>query len=244
MSRLFDDIARAVASDASRRRVFRIVAGSFAGAAITPFHSSDVLANSPPPCEPPTCSGLLSIPCGCDCCIGFEGMICGNPGPPAQCCFASEKCGEGCCDANFFVCRDNTCMSKVAFENLNLVVNFQIVPNSLVAETRADGIVVVRWETVAEEGISDFSLYRAGAEGGPYNRINSDLIPATGLGGGASYAVEDPTGHANHRYILEVKDILDLTMLFGPVRVLVTDARTHMHHVRRLERQKRLMHIR
>jgi hypothetical protein len=67
----------------------------------------------------------------------------------------------------------------------------------------ADEGVRVRWETAAEVDNAGFNLYRGNSIGGPFTKLNGQLLAAQGNGGGAAYEFFDPEGTASSFYRLE-----------------------------------------
>lgn len=67
-----------------------------------------------------------------------------------------------------------------------------------------DGLVTMVWETVTELDNAGFNIYRTASPGGPYIKINSNLIPAQGdeLFGGY-YTFFDRPGRGTFYYQLE-----------------------------------------
>jgi hypothetical protein len=85
-----------------------------------------------------------------------------------------------------------------------------------------DGTVTLMWETATEVEDTEFNLYRASTEGGPYTKINSTIIPAHGDPvAGASYDFQDSPGPGVFRYILTDLDYSGEISLHGPVQVEV-----------------------
>ncbi|HSN77009.1 MAG TPA: Ig-like domain-containing protein, partial [Anaerolineae bacterium] len=89
-----------------------------------------------------------------------------------------------------------------------------------------DGATVrLDWQTAVEIDSAGFNLYRAAAPGGPYLRINPLLIPAVGMGGGASYSYSDaPSRPGVYYYKLEEIDVGGTSTFYGPVSVDVPSA--------------------
>jgi len=83
---------------------------------------------------------------------------------------------------------------------------------------RVDGKVNLAWQTAVEIDNAGFNLYRATASGGPYTKINDQLIGARGNGTGASYAfVDTPPGTGPFFYKLEDVDYNGVGTLHGPI---------------------------
>ena len=80
----------------------------------------------------------------------------------------------------------------------------------------------VEWETVVEIDNLGFNLYRAEALGGPYRKLNEDLIPGQAPGSpiGAVYVWLDDTVRAGKTYYyqLEDVDIYGQGTMHGPVQ--------------------------
>ena len=81
----------------------------------------------------------------------------------------------------------------------------------------------VEWETVTEIDNLGFNLYRAGAPGGPYAKLNGELIPSQSPGSplGWVYVWLDAAVEAGrtYYYLLEDVDIYGHTTMHGPVQV-------------------------
>lgn len=68
--------------------------------------------------------------------------------------------------------------------------------------------VIVTWETESELDTAGFYLYRSESEGGPYERITDQLIPASpDPNTGGSYSFTDNDVVAGRTYYYELEDI-------------------------------------
>jgi len=86
--------------------------------------------------------------------------------------------------------------------------------------TAHDGYVLVEWETASEIDNAGFNIWRAGAEAGPYTKLNVDLIPARGgptTGASYSYVDDAVTNGITYWYKLEDVDIHSVSTFHGPV---------------------------
>ncbi len=91
-------------------------------------------------------------------------------------------------------------------------------------EAWPEGLAIhIEWETVTEIDNLGFNLYRAGAPGGPYAKLNDELIPSQSPGSplGWVYVWLDATVEAGrtYYYMLEDVDIYGNTTMHGPVQV-------------------------
>jgi CSLREA domain-containing protein len=92
------------------------------------------------------------------------------------------------------------------------------------------GAVRLDWQTAVEIDSAGFNVYRAAAASGPYLRINPLLIPAVGMGGGASYSYSDaPPGPGVYYYQLEEVDVRGVSTFYGPVSVDVPSAERRIY---------------
>jgi len=94
------------------------------------------------------------------------------------------------------------------------------------------GYVHVAWTTDSEVDNQGFYLWRATAAGGPYTRLNADLIPAQGgPTWGARYAYDDAavTDGITYYYKLEDVDTHGASAFHGPVAALA--GRAHRLHL-------------
>lgn len=91
---------------------------------------------------------------------------------------------------------------------------------SFSALSHQDGNVLLQWQTAVEIDSAGFHVQRASAVDGPYARVTRELIPAVGMGGGASYSyVDTPPARGAYYYLLEEVDVNGVSTLHGPVSV-------------------------
>jgi hypothetical protein len=70
------------------------------------------------------------------------------------------------------------------------------------------GKVMVQWETASEVNTAGFNLYRADSQAGPYIKVNTALIPASGNQlTGSSYKYEDTGVQPGRVYFYELEDV-------------------------------------
>jgi hypothetical protein len=85
--------------------------------------------------------------------------------------------------------------------------------------------VVVEWSTASEVDTAGYYLYRSEKPGGPFDRVNKNLIPASNdpLVGG-SYSYEDTGVQAGKTYYYQLEDIeLDGSRtIHGPIEIAAT----------------------
>jgi hypothetical protein len=85
--------------------------------------------------------------------------------------------------------------------------------------------VVVEWSTASEVDTAGYFLYRSEKPGGPFDRVNQNLIPASNdpLVGG-SYSYEDSGVQAGKTYYYQLEDIeLDGSKtIHGPIEIAAT----------------------
>ena len=68
--------------------------------------------------------------------------------------------------------------------------------------------VTVQWETATEVNTVGFNLYRANSKAGPYVKVNTTLIPASGSQlTGSSYKYEDTGVQPGQVYYYQLEDI-------------------------------------
>ncbi|MFM8321896.1 MAG: GEVED domain-containing protein, partial [Chloroflexota bacterium] len=100
----------------------------------------------------------------------------------------------------------------------------------LAASEQVEGGLLVRWETGVEIDCLGFNLYRAETPGGPYRRLNADLIPtaggpgtagAGGVTGGSVYTWSDLSAQPGQTYYykLEVVNLDGAPEWYGPLPV-------------------------
>jgi len=78
----------------------------------------------------------------------------------------------------------------------------------LVYELRRPLQLIIQWETETEVATAGFGIYRADAPDGPYERINSVLIPSRGDPlVGASYEYVDSKVRPNQTYYYQLEEI-------------------------------------
>jgi len=88
--------------------------------------------------------------------------------------------------------------------------------------TGTSTIVTVEWSTASELNTAGFNLYRGESPDGPFQKINSELIPAsTDPLVGGSYAYTDTTVIAGRTYFYRLEDVetSGRTSLQGTVEV-------------------------
>lgn len=91
---------------------------------------------------------------------------------------------------------------------------------SFTAETGVGATVRLDWQTAVEIDSAGFNMHRAASPNGPYRRVNPALIPAVGMGAGASYSyVDAPPGPGAFFYKLEEVDVNGVSTFYGPVSV-------------------------
>jgi len=82
--------------------------------------------------------------------------------------------------------------------------------------------VIVEWNTASELDMAGFNLYRSTSQGGPFEKVNSQLIPASvdPLAGG-SYLYTDEQAFAGQMYYYELEaiEITGESERFGPIEV-------------------------
>jgi hypothetical protein len=71
----------------------------------------------------------------------------------------------------------------------------------------ANGTVVVRWSTVGEIGVAGFHVLRS-VDGGAFSRLNSDMIPASGVEG-AHYEYVDEGANASALNLYQVEIVMN-----------------------------------
>lgn len=85
--------------------------------------------------------------------------------------------------------------------------------------------VVIEWSTASELDTAGYFLYRSEKPGGPFDRLNQNLIPASNdpLVGG-SYSYEDSGVQAGKTYFYQLEDIeLDGSKsIHGPIEIAAT----------------------
>jgi hypothetical protein len=83
------------------------------------------------------------------------------------------------------------------------------------------GAAVLRWETSVEAGMEGYRVTRAESEGGRYQEITKELIPASGSASGGSYEYRDESVTANRTYWYKLQEVAGdgLGMEFGPYSV-------------------------
>lgn len=102
---------------------------------------------------------------------------------------------------------------------------FQAVPTAITlasfsALSDQDGEVLLQWQTAVEIDSAGFHLQRATAVDGPYARVTNELIPAVGMGAGASYSYVDiPPSRGVYYYLLEEVNVNGAGTFYGPVSV-------------------------
>ena len=82
------------------------------------------------------------------------------------------------------------------------------------------GTVALAWSTIAETPGNLFHIQRATARDGPYTRVNSDPLPATGSPRTYRLIDHHPPGGVVY-YRVEDTDTAATTRVRGPVRVQV-----------------------
>jgi len=93
-----------------------------------------------------------------------------------------------------------------------------IVLESFTAEP-GNGEVILKWKTASEIDNAGFNIYRS-EKGGPYVRINDDIIPAEGSpveGAAYEFVDTDVNNRTSYRYILEDVDFNGNAAQHGPV---------------------------
>lgn len=233
MHSVFDDISRTVASGESRRHVLKIIASTLVGAAFFPLgarHAQGQIECSDgsicPESNPLCCGGGLCCPTDRPNCCPSANICCPEntdcPDGTGDCVpRQGPRCGGSHCDTNQ-VCCEIIREGFTFFECLESCPPTAIELLSFTAEAHADGTVTLGWETATEVDNAGFDLYRTTAEGGPYTKITSTLIPAQGdLVAGASYSYVDSPGSGTFRYILADVDASGEITLHGPVMVEV-----------------------
>lgn len=82
--------------------------------------------------------------------------------------------------------------------------------------------VLVEWSTASELGTAGFNLYRSADQAGPYERVNTQLIPSSDdpLTGG-QYRYKDRVLRGGQRYYYELEEVeaSGATSRYGPVEV-------------------------
>jgi hypothetical protein len=89
------------------------------------------------------------------------------------------------------------------------------------------GKVTVQWETASEVNTAGFNLYRADSQAGPYVKVNTALIPASGNQlTGSSYKYEDAAVQPGRVYYYELEDVetTGRTTRQAPIQVAVSGA--------------------
>jgi hypothetical protein len=82
--------------------------------------------------------------------------------------------------------------------------------------------VVVEWETASELNTAGFNIYRSDNPQGPFDKVNSDLIPASPdslTGGSYSYRDTQVATSGSYYYQLEDIDFNGNSTLHGPIKV-------------------------
>lgn len=83
-------------------------------------------------------------------------------------------------------------------------------------------VVLVEWSTASELDTVGFNLYRSADQAGPYERVNTQLIPSSDdpLTGG-QYRYKDRVLRGGQRYYYELEEVeaSGATSRYGPVEV-------------------------
>ncbi len=87
--------------------------------------------------------------------------------------------------------------------------------------TIEDGDAVLRWTTGLELKTAGFHLLRSEAEGGIYEQVTNEMVPARGQSGGASYEYRDESVRPNHRYFYKLQEVVNVGIdsEYGPYEV-------------------------
>ncbi len=105
-------------------------------------------------------------------------------------------------------------------------VDFGFITPTAVQITRFDATasadsVTLRWQTMSEDNVSGFQVWRRLAGASDWTLRTEQLIPAQGIGGnGASYAYQDNQVAARTLYEYELRTMPG-AVAFGPIRVRV-----------------------
>lgn len=103
-----------------------------------------------------------------------------------------------------------------------LVVIAATIGLALFLSTGTSASVTVEWSTASELNTAGFNLYRGESPDGPFEKINTELIPAsTDPLVGGSYAYTDTNVIAGHTYFYRLEDVetSGRTSLQGTVEV-------------------------
>jgi hypothetical protein len=112
--------------------------------------------------------------------------------------------------------------SRLASGQSDLTLDFRFVATTtvtiatLTAQQRG-AVVTLNWQTLAEEGITGFHVWRATAIDGPYQRLTMTPLPSQAVGGGGgSYRWEDDTVLPGQAYWYKLSTVPDGAQV-GPV---------------------------
>jgi hypothetical protein len=145
----------------------------------------------------------------------------GNLGnlPWSQWAYTVTVAGTYALEARIANAVDNTLPSYLGLDGCNIT---QGAPGTSFNASSAGGRVALTWQTTSETDTAGFNLYRATAQGGPYDKLNPALIPVKGGRGANGYNYEDFPGAGIFFYKLETVANSGGTQQQGPVQAQST----------------------
>lgn len=117
-------------------------------------------------------------------------------------CFRTEYTNDGA--TNF----SDSVYTATPGECVTVTSATAVVLSTFKVSPSADGMIEINWTTATEINTAGFNIYRSENKGGPFVRINPQMIPASPNAlTGSTYQYEDSTAKSDKTYFYQLEDI-------------------------------------